>query len=600
MTEEYSSLLKRQLKRSKIDVQESESIDKDRFLDFIHRVELAYTDFKEKNAQLLLAAEQSSNEIRDYITKLKAAEELNRKRQADILSMLENLQQGIFTVTEDGVVQGEYSSYLTKILETTAISERSIVDLLLNPCCIDSDCCDQILTAISCCVGADRFNFEGNQHVFPGEIQLHVNGVIKDIELEWVPILNADDLIEKIMITVRDLTQMNLLRKQHAAQKRELGMIHELLNLDHEKFMGFVSTSTEYTDRISQILKNNPTLNIDLAKQIYRYLHTIKGNARTYNLSGITNLVHEIEAVYREAISTSQALAVEPRLLELQDISETLHEYQRVAVEKLRFSNQEPGRTDPLFVKKIAEILGFLQSGQLSDRDALKHISRQMQSLSFVSMEDLLTDIDQSLPSIAQQIGKATPILKIESHGWHVAREIEGAMRDIFTHIIRNAIDHGIEPPVERRQQDKLENGEIKIELLQDAKMMRLTISDDGRGLQLQAIGDRATELGLITSSQRSEMTLSEQARLIFSSGLSTSQGRTTISGAGVGMDAILSFIQALGGDIEIKFQDAMLANEKTNIPSVLPFAFQIRLPLRYFLSTADDAQLTGSVHSVA
>jgi len=117
-------------------------------------------------------------------------------------------------------------------------------------------------------------------------------------------------------------------------------------------------------------------------------------------------------------------------------------------------------------------------------------------------------------------------------------------------HMLRNAMDHGIEPSEERLANSKSETGKVKISLYRDGSEVFVKIQDDGRGLNLRAIRKKAMERGLITES--SELSDHELQQLVLEAGFSTAEKVTQISGRGVGMDVVSSEIKQLGGVIEI------------------------------------------------
>jgi len=119
-----------------------------------------------------------------------------------------------------------------------------------------------------------------------------------------------------------------------------------------------------------------------------------------------------------------------------------------------------------------------------------------------------------------------------------------------FLHLLRNAVDHGIEPVNERTARGKPPHGTITIDCTSDGEQIRLRVSDDGRGLARERIRDRAIELGWLTSSS----TPSEDAllELIFAPGFSTATRVSDSSGRGVGMDAVRVALTAIGGSIRI------------------------------------------------
>jgi chemotaxis protein histidine kinase CheA len=121
-------------------------------------------------------------------------------------------------------------------------------------------------------------------------------------------------------------------------------------------------------------------------------------------------------------------------------------------------------------------------------------------------------------------------------------------------HLLRNAVDHGLEPPDERMARGKRPAGTIEIEVGVDHGELQITISDDGRGLALARIRERAAALGLVASD--AQIDDEAAAELIFRPGFSTAQALTEVSGRGVGMDAVRGMLAKEHARIELRFTD--------------------------------------------
>ncbi|MFA6216369.1 MAG: ATP-binding protein [Candidatus Omnitrophota bacterium] len=128
-------------------------------------------------------------------------------------------------------------------------------------------------------------------------------------------------------------------------------------------------------------------------------------------------------------------------------------------------------------------------------------------------------------------------------------------LENVFIHLVRNCIGHGIEFPDERTHLGKPEEGLIKIDLLDDQEKLVIRISDDGRGVDFKALREAAYADNKITKDELEHLSDDESAKLIFLSGVSTSKSITDISGRGMGMDVVLRIIQKYAGEIVVKSQ---------------------------------------------
>ena len=167
---------------------------------------------------------------------------------------------------------------------------------------------------------------------------------------------------------------------------------------------------------------------------------------------------------------------------------------------------------------------------------------------------DALGGVIESLPSLAAELGKPAPVVHIDSHGHRVRSEIAATLKNVFMHLLRNSMDHGIESSDERRAAGKATSGTIDIAVGVGGGELWFVLSDDGRGLALDRI--RGIARGWIDADHDAALSDDEVAELIFRPGFSTASTVTEVSGRGVGMDAVRNFLKRDGGDIALRFTD--------------------------------------------
>ncbi|PAU54602.1 hybrid sensor histidine kinase/response regulator [Pseudomonas indica] len=161
----------------------------------------------------------------------------------------------------------------------------------------------------------------------------------------------------------------------------------------------------------------------------------------------------------------------------------------------------------------------------------------------------------ESLPAMAQDLAvQAGKRLELHMRGetLQIDKRILDELRPVVTHLLRNAVDHGIEPPDVRTAQGKPAVGRIEIELLQEAAdRFELRIRDDGQGIDVERLKKRAVELGLMSDEQAAELSTGEAQALVFASGLSSSTIITDLSGRGLGMAIVEQAVERIGGHVE-------------------------------------------------
>ncbi len=153
---------------------------------------------------------------------------------------------------------------------------------------------------------------------------------------------------------------------------------------------------------------------------------------------------------------------------------------------------------------------------------------------------------------LSVKLGKDCQLL-VEGEDVEVDKSIIESIGDPLTHLIRNAVDHGIEAPEQRVAQGKPAQGTIYLRAFHQAGKVHISISDDGRGIDARKVKEKAVAHGLITPDQAREMSDQEAVRLIFHPGFSLAEKVSDVSGRGVGMDVVRSNIEKLSGTVSVE-----------------------------------------------
>ena len=547
--------------------------------DFTHRVPVTRQD---EIGRSILA-------FNAMIEKIQESSGLVKQKSADIQAMMHNIPQGILTLVPGNTVHPEYSSFLESILDTRDIAGRNVMDLVFSHTACGADMRSQIEAAVSACIGEDSMNFEFNAHLLVHEIVKTLpGGSTKILDLSWSPICDEKDTIVRLMLCIWDVTELRQLEAQAVDQKREMAIIGEILAINQEKFHSFVEGANQFILENSALLSSagddaTAATHSEAIASLFRNMHTIKGNARTYGLLHLTNLVHEAEETY-DALrkDTAAVWDIAHMRHQLDRVASVLQEYSRVNDVKL--GRKGPGRRGGverfLMVEKtfVERALGDIDALDRADPQALNtaldSLRHELHLLGTQSMEDVLSGVIDSLPSLAQELGKEAPKVVIDANGIVVRKQIVDLLKNVGMHLYRNALDHGLESAPERIAAGKAGQGSIHLSLDLDPQSFTLRLSDDGRGLAVGTIRKKALASGLIA--EDSALTPQQIAQLIFQPGFSTAQAVTEVSGRGVGMDAVKGFIEGEGGTIALRFTSDETAHAYRAFETV------ITLPAKY------------------
>ena len=249
----------------------------------------------QNNIRLKCEIEEHNRNLEETVKQRTAA---LQEKTNDITNMMGNMHQGLFTIMNDGTVHHEYARFLETIFETPQIAGINAFELLFRHSTLGEDNLNQIRTSVMSLIGSDAIMFEFNQHLLATEIEVLFSGSrSKILELDWDPII-SDDCIDKIMVTVRDVTQLKALEGEAAEQKQELEIISQILAIDTNKFTRFINGSFDFIDKNRTLIQKNETSSESTLSELFRNMHTIKGNARTYGFTHITDDVHISESSY--------------------------------------------------------------------------------------------------------------------------------------------------------------------------------------------------------------------------------------------------------------------------------------------------------------
>lgn len=173
-------------------------------------------------------------------------------------------------------------------------------------------------------------------------------------------------------------------------------------------------------------------------------------------------------------------------------------------------------------------------------------------------VRDLSANLDKKIT--LEMIGKETELDKT----------LIEAIKDPLTHIVRNSVDHGIELPADRAAAGKPETGVLTLRAFHEGGQVIIEISDDGGGLKLEKIREKAVSKGLVTAEQSASMTDRDLAKLIMAPGFSTADQVTNVSGRGVGMDVVRTNVEKIGGSLDITTNEGSGTTLTIKIPLTL------------------------------
>lgn len=333
---------------------------------------------------------------------------------------------------------------------------------------------------------------------------------------------------------------------------------------------------------------------------IFRFVHTVKGSCGFLDLPRLSRLSHAAEdvlAAVRSGERTPDTALVNAVLAIVDRIGEIIEAIDAGAAlddsgEDLLIAALDKGaqaaasvaptvaiqRAATRSVRLSVDLLDMMMSGmsdmvlarnelarRLRDEtvdpaieaalDRLSHTVAEMRDTvtrtRMQKIEALFSALPRMVRDTAAELGKSVA-LHIEGSDVELDREMIEMMRDPLVHIIRNAVDHGLEAPAERIAANKRENGRLTVAARQSGNQIIIEVIDDGRGIDVERLITKMAATGQRTEAELRALSPRAQLDLVFEPGLSSKNEVTAISGRGVGMDVVRANIEQIGGRVEL------------------------------------------------
>jgi two-component system chemotaxis sensor kinase CheA len=236
--------------------------------------------------------------------------------------------------------------------------------------------------------------------------------------------------------------------------------------------------------------------------------------------------------------------------------SRVVEKYVRVETERLDQLNNLVGEL-VISRTQVMELAKQLEDGH--SRAVIAQMDRVTTELQYAAMKLRMVPVKhvfdrfpRMVRDLAKQAGKDVQ-LQIAGEETELDRSLTNQIGDPLVHLIRNAVDHGLEAREERLRAGKPAEGRIRLEARHEGSHVVIEVADDGRGIDSEKVKAKAVDIGLITLEQAAKMTPQEAQGLIFEPGFSTSEEVTDVSGRGVGMDAVKAILEAMNGSVELR-----------------------------------------------
>jgi two-component system chemotaxis sensor kinase CheA len=436
-------------------------------------------------------------------------------KNRDMRLVLDNVEQGLAMIDRDAVFSSERSKAFDSMLD--ASGHATIVGAI-----------DEVAPN-----AAETFKLawgEVTEGFMPVEVSLDLLPKrlcfgSRTLGLSYLPIMDGERL-EKCLVVLTDRTA-ELEREKLEAEQRELIQLADRITRDRSAVLEYVE---EAGHLVSGIV--DPAERDLVVKK--RLLHTLKGNSATLGLTRLTDLCHELESAMVEDkrdLSESERAAVQASF---------------GAVERM-VKQLSGGAGQDRAALEVSERDYEHLLEMLKGRAPAEQLVAHLRSWKLEPTQRRLARAADHAKGLARRLGKEEPAVDIRDNGLRLEPSRWGSFWSALVHVIRNAVDHGIEGADERLAVGKPDTGHLTLEteIAEDAFVVR--VRDDGRGIDFSRLAEKAKAMGLAVSS---EVELKE---VLFHDGVSTAESVSDVSGRGVGMGAVKAEAEKLGGRTELE-----------------------------------------------
>ena len=208
--------------------------------------------------------------------------------------------------------------------------------------------------------------------------------------------------------------------------------------------------------------------------------------------------------------------------------------------------------------------------------EAVGDLTRSSQALQALVMQVRMIEVDavfmrfpRLVRDLSAKMGKQVELI-LTGRDTELDRTVVDALGDPLVHLVRNSLDHALEPPAEREAAGKPATGVLELSARQAGGNVVITVRDDGRGIDPERVARKAAERGLITADEAAAVDMARAIELLFAPGFSTAEQTSDISGRGVGMDAVRSTLRSLGGNVVMTSEQGVGTTVQVRLPLTL------------------------------
>ncbi|MFC1617148.1 ATP-binding protein [Candidatus Margulisiibacteriota bacterium] len=480
-----------------------------------------------------------------------------RDKNKEISDILNAIDEGIFTINLDLSVNPEHSKKAEELFNRVEFKDKTL-ESILN---LTNEKRAEFIEWLDILSKPERLkNWQKLAKLNPiNEIVFNKGNEEKYLKLECMPIIENEKL-HKLMILAQDVTHHKIIEKSlNKAKKENELQMQRILSLSSSDKSLLESFFEELNLLLNKYKAVKDEVEIEKIIQIiFREMHTLKGNASSFGFNELANKTNIVENFLSD-LRRKKSSDITDFFQALKGIED---EYRKILELRNRLFMRS---TLNLIVNKAyyQKYLLFLLSSPKLDIERIVYFTYYFNSTVF---RDYCKKYEKIIERFRIIRGKNIDYLEIINPDIQVHRDIIKIVDPLIIHLIRNAIDHGIEAD-ERRKELNKGKGKITLAYHEDQDKVRIIITDNGSGINLEEITKKAIEKKFISPEKIAKMTDKEKLQIIFLAGFSSTDIANNISGRGVGLDVVKTTAEEIGGGLNVKTK----INEGTEFEIWLP-----------------------------
>lgn len=492
--------------------------------------------------QLSSHANKIISQMNTYIADLEDKSQIVENQRDAIQTIFQQVDQGIFRIDEDHIIQEACSAECERLLGVT-VPGRKIEELFYPESEGEQKFFNELLTKVFNTTGLEKDVYLS---LLPEQLHLNEHW----INIGYKPMKSSNEK-RFLMVVLTDQTEKRILEQQMAMEQKTLKMVVKSM-IHSEELKQILSAFYEFVSQAEMYDQNNEM------DYLLREVHTFKGNFSQYDWLNIVDYLETLEdgiihksQSYKEQLKASELLTcleMDLRIIRQHAGMDFLKESSQCIVERDKILKVE---------SRIRELLS---------QEEAREILPLVREMRYTSVFQMLGHYKDYVQKLSERLEKYVNPLIITGDDVRLDPDYYSDVLRNLVHLFRNSIDHGVESPEERAAAEKPLEANLQLNVTTTPEQIKLELSDDGRGIDYEALEAKAKRLNILPEGT-CPIAPEVLNDIIFMDGISSRETATVVSGKGVGLSALKAAVESIGGAIAVESQ----SGSGTTITIVLP-----------------------------